>query len=141
MPGSLSFRNPFSGCGVSAIEIAQLNAQIVAIRASLARIEIALSTVQTQGVKILANNDQFLADEAQLKTAVQANTAAIANLGTLVSADTASIASLTQQIAVLQASNPGIDLTGLEQDIAALAANNTAAATILTPAPVAPVIP
>lgn len=141
MPGSLSFRNPFSGCGVSAIEIAQLNAQIVAIRASLARVEIALTTVQNQGVKLLGNNDKFLADEAQLKTAVDANTAAINNLGTLVSADTASIASLTQQIKVLQDANPDIDLTGLEQDIAALAANNTAAATILTPAPVAPVIP
>lgn len=138
MPGSLSFRNPFSGCGVSAIEIAQLNAQIVAIRASLARIEIALTTVQNQGVKLLGNNDKFLADEAQLKTAVDANTAAINNLGTLVSADTASIANLTQQIADLKAANPDIDLTGLEQDIAALAANNTAAASILTPAPVAP---
>lgn len=138
MPGSLSFRNPFSGCGVSAIEIAQLNAQIVAIRASLARIEIALTTVQNQGVKLLGNNDKFLADEAQLKTAVDANTAAINNLGTLVSADTASIANLTQQIKVLQEANPDIDLTGLEQDIAALAANNTAAATILTPAPIAP---
>ena len=86
----------------------------------------------------MGSNAQFLTDVTSLTAAVQANTAAIASIKTINDSDNALIASLKAQILALQQTNPALDLSGLEADIASLQQNNVTAAGITAPPAPAP---
>jgi septal ring factor EnvC (AmiA/AmiB activator) len=116
---NVAFINPFSNA---------------AIAKQLAAILSLVQTLKTQGVQIMADQNQLQKDVASLTDAVKQNTAALSTIGDLVKSDNDSIASLKAQIAQLQGQNPDLDLSGLEADIASLQANNATAASIATPA-------
>jgi hypothetical protein len=80
---------------------------------------------------IMTQTEQYTADTAALKTAVDANTAVLGSVGALVASDTKTIADQAAQIAALKLGNPALDFTGLEASTAALAKNNATAAGLL----------
>jgi hypothetical protein len=116
-------------------------AEVEGLQLTLAEVLVAVNKLVIQGAKLMSSNAQFVTDVAALTTAVGLNTLVLQNLETLVAADTTNIATMNAEIATLQAANPVLDLSALENATNALAANNTSAAGVLSSNPASPAVP
>jgi hypothetical protein len=132
------FRNPFSSsCGMSASQAAQLNIALAAIRASLARLEIALNTVlHLEGATAM--------DVTKLTDQVAKNTTVVGGALVLIQGLAEQQKALAKQLADAIAAGDPVALAAAQKAIddsaAALASSDDALAAAVaanTPVPLA----